>query len=198
MSFVGPTGFGANGRAICNATGSIIDVEMDNVGFGYYDNVSCIITGAGSGAEILVNTETGKSGGNGLVRYFSRPVTLTTGASAGDLRTYLTVSKPLTANVNVYYRVKNPLDPDTIEDKNWVKMMQETSIYIYSKNLEKVEYAFKPSFTSNNISYSTDTATYNTFNQYQIKVVLNSSGTTARDIPYVHDSRTIALPADEF
>ena len=198
LTFASPSGSGANGYIEVNGSGEITQVYIDAEGAGYYQNVTATVVGAGSDGSVVINTETGQSGGNSLARQFSKPVTLVDGFTAGDLRTYLTVSKPASSNVNVYYRVKNPLDPETIYDKDWTKMSQQTSIYTKSINLEKIELEFRPSTTSNNVIYSTDSATYSTFNQYQIKIVLNSSSTAATKIPYVHDARTIALPADEF
>jgi hypothetical protein len=196
--FSGLTGSGANGY-VTTSGGQITGVIMDATGSGYFDNVTCTITStSGTGGSILVNTETGKSGGLALMRHISKPVTLADGFEAGDLRVRLTVSKPPQSNVQVYYKVLNALDAETLEDKPWSKMAQKTSIYSISKNLEKIELEFAPSLTSNNITYSSGSANYITFNQYQIKIVGSSSGTGPRDIPYVHDAISVALPADEF
>lgn len=197
--FTAPTGSGANASLEVDGSGVITNINMISVGSNYFDNVTAsITTSGGTNGSLIVNTETGSAGGNALVRQFSKPVTLTGGFSAGDLRTFLTVSKPAQSEVNVYYRVKNPLDPETIDNKNWVRMAQQTSAFIYSKNLEKVEYEFKPSLTSNNITYTSDSTTYDVFNQYQIKIVHSSSSTAPSKIPYTHDARTIAMPKDDF
>jgi hypothetical protein len=198
LAFSGPTGSGANGY-ITASGGLITDVIMDATGSGYFDNVTCTITsGDGTGGSIIVNSEEGKSGGLALARQISKPVTLVDGFEAGDLRTRITVSKPPSSNVQVYYKVINSLDPDTLDNKSWSKMAQKTSIYKTSKNLEKIELEYTPDLTSNNIVYTSGSATYDTFNQYQIKIVLSSSGTGPRDLPYVHDAITTAYPADEF
>ena len=57
-----------------------------------------------------------------------------------------------------------------------------------------LEFEYRPSFSSNTIVYSTTNATFNTFNEFKIKIVLASSGTTLDKIPYVFDMRAIALP----
>lgn len=200
--FTSPTGSGANGNLEFNGSGELTKITMDNEGLGYWDNVSATIDGAGSGASIVVNTETGSKGGNGLVRHLSSVVTLKEGFDAGDLRTILTCKKPPTSNVNVYYRVKNSLDGDTVRDKNWTKMAQKTSIAEVTKlnSTELIELEFRPSLTSNNITYTSDvtSTTYSTFNQYQIKIVHSASTPTAAKVPVSYDVRTLALPADTY
>jgi hypothetical protein len=98
----------------------------------------------------------------------------------------------------VYYKVRNALDPQKIEDCDWVRMTQKTSQYTFSVNRQPVEYEYRPSLTSNNITYSTDTTTYKTFNQFAIKIVLSSRSTVANSIPYVLDVRATALPEDAY
>jgi hypothetical protein len=94
--------------------------------------------------------------------------------------------------------VRNWLDPDPIEDKNWVRMIQKTEEFTYSTDGEQIEYEYRPSLTSNNITYSTDTATYKTFNQYVVKITLSSKDTVPSKVPYVYDIRAIALPEDAY
>ena len=96
------------------------------------------------------------------------------------------------------FRSRNPLDPDPIEKRNWVRFQQKTSPYLFSTNNEQVEYEYRPSLTANSINYTTADATYRTFNQYAIKIVLTSKGTLASDLPYVYDVRAIALPEDVY
>ena len=146
--------------------------------------------------EAIVTTETASSGGPSWTRYISKTVTLLDGFDAGDLRAYITAVKPTGSKIDVYYKVRNALDPEPIDNRNWVHMTQQTSQYIYSKDNEQIEYEFRPSLTSNSISYSTSSATYKTFNQYAIKIVLSSNDTIASKIPYVYDVRAIAMPED--
>ena len=193
------TGVRANGWIIANSvTGAIESVIIDNPGSGYFDNVSVTISGTGTGGSILVNAETDKSGGPADARYISQTIPLKDGFDAGDLRCIVTAVKPAAANVQVYYKVRNKLDPDPIEDKNWVKFVQSTNIYDYSTTYDPIEYEFRPSMNSNNITYSTDTATYKTFNEFKLKVVLASSSTLYQDVPFLYDIRCSALPADVY
>jgi hypothetical protein len=193
-------GYGANAYAVANvATGNIAAIIVDNAGSGYVDDVFVTI-GGGTGFEASANvsTETGTSGGPAITRYISRTVTLLDGFDAGDLRVFLTAVKPPGANVNVYYKVRNSLDPDIIENRNWVRMVQKTSSFTFSTNRTPIEYEYRPSLSSNNITYSTETTTYKTFNQFILKIVLSSSGTVANSIPYVLDVRAVALPEDAY
>jgi hypothetical protein len=200
ITITSSTGYGANAWAVADPeTGNIVSVFVDSAGVGYVGDVTATLGGgAGSNATISVSSETGSSGGPALARYISRTVTLADGFDAGDLRVFMTAVKPPGSNVNVYYKVRNSLDPTTIEECNWVRMTQQTSQYTFSVNRTPVEYEYRPSLTSNNITYSTDTTTYKTFNQFAIKVVLSSQSTVANSIPYVMDVRAIALPADVY
>lgn len=200
LVFVGPTGVGANGRVTTNVTtGAIESVIIDSEGFGYFDNVEVnIISASGSGAQINVNHELEEAGGNGLARYISKPVTLKDGLNGGDLRVRLTAVRPAESNVQVYYKVRNALDPNKIEDIRWKKMEQHTSPYFISTKGDPIEYEYRPSLTSNSISYVSSDTTYSTFNQFSIKVVLASSSTATNKMPKALDMIATALPADEF
>lgn len=193
-------GYGANAFAVANVTtGNIVSIIVDSPGVGYVDNITVSIPdGSGTGATIAVSSETGSFGGPALTRYISKTVTLIDGFDAGDLRVYLTAVKPPGSNVNVYYKVRNGLDPDRIENRNWVRMTQKTSQYTFSTNRTPVEFEFRPSMSSNNITYTTDTTTYKTFNQFAIKIVLSAADTIADAVPYVMDVRAIALPEDAY
>lgn len=193
-------GYGANAWAVADGeTGNIVSIVVDSPGVGYVDDVTATIGGgAGTDATVSVSTETGTSGGPALARYISKTVSLVDGFDAGDLRVFLTAVKPPGSNVNVYYKVRNSLDPQKIEDRNWVRMTQKTSQYSFSVNRNPVEYEYRPSLTSNNVTYSTDTTTYKTFNQFAIKIVLSSRSTVANAVPYVLDVRAIALPEDVY
>jgi hypothetical protein len=200
ITITSSTGYGANAWAVADPeTGNIVSIFVDSAGVGYVGDVTATLGGgAGSNATISISSETGSSGGPALARYISRTVTLADGFDAGDLRLFLTAVKPPGSNVNIYYKVRNSLDPTTIEECDWVRMAQQTSQYTFSVNRTPLEYEYRPSLTSNNITYSTDTTTYKTFNQFAIKVVLSSQSTVANSIPYVMDVRAIAMPADVY
>ncbi len=200
LTITSNVGYGANAWAVTNTqTGQISSIVVNSPGVGYVDDVTVTVGGgSGSGAVVNVSTETGTSGGPAIARYISKTVTLLDGFDAGDLRVFMTAVKPPGANVNVYYKVRNSLDPDRIENRNWVRMEQKTSQYTFSTNRTPIEYEYRPSMTSNNITYTTDTTTYKTFNQFAIKIVLSANNTVASSIPYVLDVRAIALPEDAY
>ena len=191
-------GYGANAYGVV-ANGNVSQIIVRSAGTGYVDAVTATVVSTdefGTSAEIAINTEVGQSGGPALCRYISKTITLLDGYDAGDLRVFLTAVKPAGSNVQVYYKVRNSLDPDAIDKRDWIRMVQKTSDFIYSVNNEQIEYEYRPSLNSNNIIYSTDTATYRTFNQFVIKIVMSSSGTLATNLPYAYDVRAIALPGD--
>lgn len=203
IALTSTSGYGANAYARAE-NGNITTIYMRSEGAGYFDNVTATVVNSGPGsgngnnAIIQVISEVGSSGGPAEARYISKTVTLLDGFDAGDLRVFLTAVKPPGSNVHVYYKVRNSLDGEPIEKKNWVHMTQKTSEYIFSQYNDPIEYEFRPSLTSNSITYTTSSATYRTFNQYAIKIVLAAEDTIASKIPYVYDIRAIALPEDAY
>lgn len=198
------SGFGANAiiYTVVNKelTGQIAGLYFDGNGYGYYDDVNVTITSTdanASGAVVNILSETGKSGGPALARYISKTVTLAPEFDAGDLRVYLTAVRPRQADIEVYYKVKNTFDNEDISEKKWTRMVKVPGTVEYSSGLEPIEIEYRPSLSSNTINYSTNTATFNTFNKFKIKIVLASSSTLLQEIPYVYDMRAIALPGDE-
>jgi hypothetical protein len=180
-------------------TGKIGGLYFTSNGFDYFDDVSAnvITTDANaSNAIITVDTELGKAGGPAAARYISKTVTLAPEFDAGDLRVYLTAVKPPESNIQVYYKVHNRYDNESIAEKNWVKMTQRVGEINFSSRLNPIQLEFRPSMNSNNIIYSTNTATFDSFNQFKVKIVMSSSSTVLTKIPYVYDMRAIALPAD--
>ena len=75
-------------------------------------------------------------------------------------------------------------------------MAQRTGAGVYSSQEgyrnSAIEYEFEPVDAANVISYSTSTSSYDTFNQFAIKIVLLSDDTTK--VPVVYDMRAVALP----
>ena len=177
--------------------GRIAGVHFDQEGAGYYDDVTLTLTSSdGSNANVIIQSETGVSGGPAVARYISKTVTLAPEFDAGDLRVYLTAIRPQGSDVLVYYKVKNPYDEDDINNKNWIRMERVTGTIEFSTGIEPIEYEYRPSLSSNAIVYSSNTATFEAFNQFKIKIVLASESTAMNRIPYVYDMRAVALPGD--
>jgi hypothetical protein len=180
LTFSGSSGTGATGRVETNATGHIQRVVLTSTGSGYFDNVTVALSSlSGSGAIINVASETDRGGGPAIARYISRTVQLADGLDAGDLRVYLTAAKPPAASLALYYKVRNALDSETIDQKNWVRMVQHGNEFVFSNPdiLNPVDYEYRPSSNANNIVYTSVTGTYRTFNEYKVKIVLASSST---------------------
>jgi hypothetical protein len=197
------SGQGAEGKPVILTervpTGKIGAVNFSSQGFGYFDDVKANIVSTDanvSNAVIIVDTELGKSGGPAAAKYISKTVTLAPEFDAGDLRVYLTAVKPPEANIQIYYKVHNKFDNESIAEKNWVKMTQRMGEINFSSRLNPIELEFRPSMNSNNIIYTTNTATFDTFNQFKIKIVMSSTDTVWTKIPFIYDMRAIALPAD--
>jgi len=196
--FTSRTGSGANAYVTTNTTtGEIESVIVDQPGSGYFDNVEIsLVSSSGSNAVLNVSHELNAFGGPALMRYISKPATLADGFEGGDLRVYLTAIRPATSNIQVYFKVRNSLDEKSLDELSWQKAEQYTSPYTYSTGLKPVELEFRPSNSENALRYESGETTYTTFNQYQIKIVGSSSGTTIYDIPQFLDMRAIALPGD--
>lgn len=198
------SGSGANAKVYIRPDqfnrGQIGGLILDGLGSSYYDNVSITITStdANSGNALLsFQAETEKSGGPARAKYISRTVTLAPEFDAGDLRVFLTAIKPPEANIQVYYKVRNSYDNEPISQKPWTRMVERQGIITYSTNLNPIELEFRPSLSSNTIVYSTNNATFDTFNQFKIKIVLASTDTVLTKIPYVYDMIATALPGEE-
>lgn len=206
LQFAGLAGSGATAFALSNSTGHIVSIVGGDGGSGYTQNVSLlsansnvssVISAAnGTGATIAISSEVDASGGPAAAKYISRVVTLAQGFEATDLRVFLTAYKPSGTDILVYYKVKSPNDPETFEDKNYTLMAQRTGSGVYSTQEgfrnSAIEYEFEPQDSSNLVSYISGTSSYDTFNQFALKIVLLSNDTTK--VPVVYDMRAIALP----
>jgi hypothetical protein len=152
----------------------------------------------------LINTDiTGEdspTGGNALAKYITRRVTLEEGLDAEDLNVYLDAYKPAGTEIYVYYKIHNPSDNETFEEKSWVLMNQETSqdTYSTSQNFDdqkEFKYVIPTSeLTGDNgeVQYTNGSgATFTGYLTFSVKVVLTASVTS--DVPRITDVRVIAL-----
>lgn len=209
LSLTGLAGTGAEAHAVANATGHITNVYIKTPGSGYTQNVTVasangvaiaangeIFVANGNNAQIAVSSELDASGGPASAKYISRVATLASGFEATDLRVFLTAYKPSGTDIKVYYKVKSPNDPDDFNAKGYQLMAQRTASGVYSTkegfSSSAIEYEFEPVDSQNVISYTSGTATYDTFNQFALKIVLLSDTTT--QVPVVYDMRAVALP----
>ena len=156
--------------------------------------------------EGIISGATGfvvKSGGNAATRFISQKVALT--ANSSYLTVYFTANKPVGSYIDVYYKIKSASDSaDTLENKNWYKMVQAspaTGTFTNDPN-SFVEFQFSPdpanltSDTVPKVFYYNGTTKYTDFVSYRIKIVMyagtyNGAINTSY-IPRVSDLRIIA------
>lgn len=204
LVFTGSGNGDAEIYAVSNSTGHIVDLAFDVFGSGFLSNTQISVSFAGhstptSNAVITLTSETDAQGGPAWCKYISRTVTLNEGFESADLRAYVTAFKPIGTGIYVYYKVRNNNDPEPFSVKPWVQMIQKEYLTEFSRSTrDYLEFEFSPfgeeePFES--ISYTSGDATYNTFDQYAIKIVLTTDDTTK--FPVLKDLRAIALPAVE-
>jgi hypothetical protein len=194
--------FGYTTNAI---SGAIQSVYTTYRGSGYIVTPSIAISnpltrGGNSNAIISISGETSPNGGNGRAKYYTKKVVLSPSNESGDLRVYYSAYKPLGSEVYIYYRILNTSDTDILQNQNWQLMTQLDSKDVYSTSRTNIiEYVCAPGYfdslqPNNSISYTSTTGTtYDTFNQFQIKVVMSALDPT--NPPFLTDIRAIALPA---
>jgi hypothetical protein len=154
--------------------------------------------------ENLVNNdstnENSTFGGNATAKYITRTVTLADGQDAEDLKIFLTAYKPGTSDIQLYYKILNVEDSDTLDDQSWTQMTQTTSAVTVSdsenrNDLKEYEYnipAANLTGTGGEVQYvNSESVTYTGFKYFAIKIVLLSS--TTSNVPRVRDFRAIAL-----
>lgn len=184
-----------------NSTGHITGVYIANPGSGFLEDASVTLnTLTGSGCQIKLSSELDPVGGTSVCKYISRTVTLNDGFESADMRVILTAYKPRGTGIHVYYKVKNGDDPESFDDKPYFKMIQKEYLTEFSRDTKDyLELEFTPfgedEDAFRDISYSSGGATYTTFNQFAIKVVLTTDDTTY--YPVLRNLRAVALPSNE-
>lgn len=189
-----------------NANGAITSVYTITPGSGYITTPTITISdpttrGGNANVVVTVTGETSPKGGNSYAKYFTKKVVLAPGNDSGDLRVFYTAYKPLGTAVYVYYKILNAADTAPFESGNWQLMTTVQNQNAYSTNRNDLyEFECAPGIFANNqannsISYTSSTTgqTYNSFNQFAIKIVLATSDNT--NVPFLTDIRALALPA---
>ncbi|MFZ9301809.1 MAG: DUF4815 domain-containing protein [Sediminibacterium sp.] len=195
------TGTGAEIYLVTDGVnGNVVGINVASSGSGYYDDFTITLPLVGEGditanAEIVLNSEYDSSGGPCLARYITKPITLADGFDASDIRVFLSGNKPGSSDIHVYYKVLSGSDITNFKDRPYVKMeCFNPSTTPSLTDEDYLEYEYRPSLTSDEITYSSDSGTtFDTFKTFAIKIVLTSSDPAI--IPKVRDLRVIALPA---
>lgn len=200
LVFAGSGNGDAEVYAQSNATGHIASIFVQETGSGFLeDSTVTLNTMTGSGAQIKVSSELDPAGGTSVCKYISRTVTLNEGFESADMKVFLTAYKPRGTGIHVYYKVKNSNDPQTFDEKPWSKMIQKEYITEFSRDSkEYLELEFTPFGVDDpfkDITYSSGGATYYTFDQFAIKIILTTDDTTM--YPVLRNFRAIALPTNE-
>jgi hypothetical protein len=157
-------------------------------------------TSPGTGAIITIAGETSQSGGNADARYITKKVILDQGFDSGDMRVYFTAYRPVNTHIYVYYKILSRNDTQTFDSGHWQLMtLINNTADLYSQTRDSTyEFVAAPGaggVGQNYVEYASSVTgqTYNTFNQFAIKIVLASSDKTA--VPFLTDIRAIALPS---
>lgn len=131
-------------------------------------------------------SETNAENGTALATHITRPVTLI--EPANSLRVIVDVSRPTLTEFDIYYRVTNTnnASTDLITEKAWTAF-SKTPTLPDNSNYQDVP---QNDDASNYKEYRFNKYDLNDFNQYQIKVVMNSRKST--HIVKMRNLRTIA------
>ena len=183
--------------------GKITSIYLTTPGSGYIETPTVSINvsgGSAAGAAAIIAGETSKNGGPAATRYVTKKVVLEAGFDSGDLNVYLSAYRPPKTDIQVYYKILNRNDTQGFADGSWTLMTKtKSSNTLYSKFRGDLhEYTFAPGTLGTEqgyISYtSTNGQTYNSFNQFAIKIVLLTTDKTS--VPYLTDMRCIAMPSN--
>ncbi len=194
---------GTTATANVTLTGNVVSsINIINPGSGYLKNPTITISEAGApaNATAIVTGETSASGGNGLVRYVTRSITLADGFDSGDLNVFLQAIRPQGTDIAVYYKVLSSADPDPITSKNWQLMEKVNDIYSPDQ-ATPISLSYNTGTNAlgiprGSVSYVENGITYpigGKFKTFSIKIVLIANDPTVP--PEVQNMRAIAVPA---
>jgi hypothetical protein len=193
-------GTGATGYATIGPDGRITGVVFTAAGSGYTGTPTvAIATPSNPGGSwtdtltqgaLVYNSELAPSGGNGLTRYITRPVTLADGFDARDITVFFDAYRPVNSNFYVYYKVlAGSADTVRFEDQPWRLMTQVTPDSVVSTTyFQFKEFEFK---TPTSRAFDSSTDTTDKFKVFAIKIVMATSQPT--DAPRIMNFRAIAL-----
>jgi len=122
------TGEGALVYMKCDGVnGNVLSVNVQSSGIGYTDNFTISYPDTGntpnvtSNATITLNSEFDSSGGPCLARYITKPIILTDGFDAGDIRVFLSANKPVGTELHVFYKILSGSDTTNFSDRPYGK-----------------------------------------------------------------------------
>jgi len=80
------------------------------------------------------------TGGSTAAKYISKRVVLAEGQDAEDLVVYLSAYKPSNTNIEVYTKLLNGEDAESIDSKWWTPMSQNTSTAVVSSRIDRNDF----------------------------------------------------------
>jgi len=199
LTITGGGGSGANAYIANTQIDSnnhiLANVVVDAAGSGYTTAPTITLSGNSAlSATIVAAGEDHPFGGPSVSRYITRMVTLADGMDAGDFRVFLSAYWPISADIEVYYKILSADDPSPFDSRNYQLMTVITGYGNVSKNSNDIlSYVFAPgvnNIKADRIQYGS----FVTFKYFAIKVVLSSSDTTK--VPRVSNFRVMAFPAE--
>jgi hypothetical protein len=207
VTFTAPTGdnpITATANVLANGLSgnNLIALNIINPGAGYVVAPTVTITEAASpaNATVVVTGENSTSGGNGNVRYVTRPITLADGFASGDLNVFLQAIRPQGTDILVYYKILGTADTQPISNISWQLMTKENDIYspdqqtpinlAYNTGYNSVGVPIgSAAYVQNGVQYPIGGA----FGTFMIKIVLFANDPTVP--PEVQNLRAIAVPS---
>jgi hypothetical protein len=194
-------GTGTDGFAVANtdAQNTVNYIVINSAGSGYVEtpNIAIANGNAATGmvqAQLSIQGETSKRGGNIKTKYLTRQIALEDGFEAGDLRVFMDVISPNGTDVQAYYKVLGSEDPDRFADKSWVRMLKTVDRKSKDSN-QIIELEFRPDLMENKLKYTENGAQYpigGKFKYFAVKVCLTAADSTIT--PMVRNIRITATP----
>lgn len=193
-------GSSANGVARVGRNGKITGVTLDANGSGYTGTPTLVVvapdapggayTVAQANGVLGYNSELAATGGNGLTRYVTRPVTLADGFDAQDIRVTFDAYRPAGSHFYVYVAaLAGDDDTGRIQDQPWRLLTMETPDSVVSTGYHQFkEFNF---VTATGRVFDAAADTTDRFKVFAVKIVVASSNTV--DVPRLANFRAIAL-----
>lgn len=119
------------------------------------------------GVKILNNTinfssygeDTGN--GNAVCRYISQPIVLADGQDSEDMKLYLSAYRPYNTDVEVYVKYLSSSDSESLQDKAWTKMTND-SAELYCSPIDRFDFKEFVYTLPTTVGYSSYNITANT------------------------------------
>lgn len=108
----------------------------------YIDDIKSNILVIKNNVRPLSNNvnESRPAGGDASAKYISKRVVLAEGQDAEDLQVYLSAYKPSNTDISVYAKFVNGEDFESIDDKQWTLLNQNTSLTVVSSRIDRNDF----------------------------------------------------------